>query len=176
MSSPPPEINVLEYDYLLNNSDYLAQAYLATLSTGPLTSSQIVNLILNVPVTIAAFFGNLAVLAAFWMERKTLLKTHFNLFLLNLTIIDFLTASIHMPITTVMNHTNNFWPQGVGACAFVVAVTTLVSVMGLVMTAVIAVDRYWAACWSLHYRCSNTRARALAINAMTWCACLSAFI
>jgi len=147
----------VEYEYLRNVTSYYnyAQAYIRSNSV---TYVQILVMVVYVPTACAAFIGNVVILAAFWIYRKELLKVNFNLFIINLSFIDLLVAVADMPFSTILQYKKNFWPKySKFGCAMILFddwILTLLSMMTLVG---ISIDRYWAACWSQHYRIHNKR-------------------
>jgi len=159
----------VEYEYLYNISEFLAQGYVLFDVLHLVTYNQILYLALYIPTALVAFIGNVVVLTAFLVERKQLLKVNFNLFIVNLSFIDLLVAVADMPFTTVMGFKLSYWPKNdIIACSVILFddwVLTLLSMMTLVG---ISIDRYWAACWSQHYRNHNTRARTLIFIGCIW--------
>jgi len=74
-----------------------------------------------------------------------------------------------IPFTGILGYKKSFWPKNsMFGCSMVLFddwALTLLSMMTLVG---ISIDRYWAACWSQHYRIHNTRARALIFIGSIW--------
>lgn len=116
--------------------------------------------------SVLGVIGNGLVLAAFVTERR-LLRSNFNLFVLNLTAADLCVCGLDLPFQTIVNQMG-YWPFHYVACALLVFCDwgmTFVSILTLVA---ISVDRYWAACWCQSYRIHNTRRRTLICVALIW--------
>jgi len=159
----------VQYKYLYNISEYMAQGYMQIDVLHLVTYNQLLYLILYIPTALVAFIGNIVVLAAFIVDRKQLLKVNFNLLIVNLSFIDLLVCVVDMPFTTTLGYYCNYWPRGnIIACALVLFdywVLTMVSMMTMVC---ISIDRYWEACWSQHYRIHNTKTRTHICIACIW--------
>jgi len=160
------DFDQVEYDYLYNISPYLAHGYL---KVNVINYRPIMYMALFIPTAFVAFIGNVIVLTAFVIDRKQLLKVHFNLFIVNRSIIDLLVAVADMPFTAILGYRRGYWPkQNLFGCSVVLFddwILTLLSMMTLVG---ISIDRYWAECWSQHYRNHNTRAKTLIFIGCIW--------
>jgi len=163
------DFDPVEYEFLYNISEYMAQSYMQIDVLHYVTYDQILYLIFYIPTALVAFIGNVVVLAAFIVDRKQLLKVNFNWFIVNLSFIDLLVSVVDMPFIIAASYHRNFWPRGKTiACAMVLLDDWMLTMVSMITVVGISIDRYWAACWSQHYRIHNTRARTHIFIAGTW--------
>jgi len=163
------DFDPVEYEYLYNISEYMAQGYMQIDVLHLVTYDQLLYLTLYIPTALVAFIGNIIVLAAFIVDRKQLPKVNFNLFIVNLSLIDLLISVVDMPFTLTLGYYSNYWPKGnIIACAMVLFDDWVLTQASLMTIVGISIDRYWAACWSQHYRIHNTRTRTHIFIACIW--------
>jgi len=105
------DFDPVEYEYLYNISEYMAQGYMEIDVLHLVTYDQLLYLILYIPTSLVAFIGNIVVLAALIVDRKQLLKVNFNLFIVNLSFTDLLVSVIDMPFTTAQGYYSSYWPR-----------------------------------------------------------------
>ena len=162
-----PGFDPIEFSVLSDISALLSGTYLASL-TSALTPERLVLLFLYAPTAIVAFFGNLTVLAAFWVERKQLLRVHFNLYIVILTCLDLFLASIDIPLYIVSVYHYYLWPKDEIGCAIQSFIDQHLEPLSVMTVVSISIDRFWAACFSTHYRNHNTRLRMILLLGLMW--------
>ena len=113
---------------------------------------------------LVTFFGNILVLTAFSVEKK--IRTNFNIFILNLAITDvFISGTMTL---CAVQLTTGYWPLSQTLCGLWIFCDWGMTFASIFTLVAISIDRYWAVCWSLHYRTHNTRARIVLIVILIW--------
>lgn len=110
-------------------------------------------------------FGNSLTLAAIIIDKQ--LQTVFNLYIVNLAITDISVAFSGVPMWMILEFFG-YWPLGNSVCGLFIAVDAAVSYVSSITLVVIAVDRYWAVRWSLHYRNHHGKGKCLLMILFTW--------
>lgn len=129
------------------------------------TAEEIVLQIALLILFLIIVFGNGLTLAAIIAEKR--LKTVFNLYIVNLAITDLSVAFSGILMWMILEFFG-YWPLGNSACALFLAVDGAVTYVSSFTLVVMAVDRYWAVRWSLHYRNHQGKGRCLVMILFTW--------
>ena len=127
--------------------------------------------ILSISLFLTAFItllGNGLVMITFFMDKR-LLKSNFNIFLFNLTVTDISVSVTAIPFYG-LRYFLGFWPMDLGPylCSFWMFCDWGMTFASVYTLVAISVDRYWAVCWSHHYRAHNTKRRITIMVAMIW--------
>lgn len=118
-------------------------------------------------VVILTSLGNLVVILAFVLEKSLTYNNHFNYYIINLAVTDFLVAASAMSFYTV-DVLLGYWPFGEFMCGIWIFCDygmTFASVFTLVA---ISADRYWSVSWAVHYRLHNTKKKTFGAILSTW--------
>ncbi len=121
--------------------------------------------IMLVITAILTFLGNVLVLLSFLVEKK--LRSNFNLYILNLAVTDVLISVTAIPFY-IVSYTLNYWPLGQIVCGLWIFCDWGMTFASMYTLVAISIDRYWASCWSIHYRTHNTRRRTISIILLVW--------
>ncbi|XP_070554714.1 5-hydroxytryptamine receptor 1D-like [Ptychodera flava] len=127
--------------------------------------------------SVTAILGNLTVILVVALTKK--LHTIASLFLINLSISDFLVGAITMPFIAD-NVVNEKFVHGEICCQILAFLTVLCFINSVISLVAIAMDRYSAIINCLYYASSEHRRRAIAILVWTWlqalvCSCCPVF-
>ena len=117
-------------------------------------------------VAVVTFLGNGLVLVTFFLDKR-LLKSNFNMFLINLTLTDITISLTAIPFFGV-NYFFGYWPFGKHLCTFWIFCDWGMTFASVYTLLAISLDRYWAVCRSHHYRAHNTRRRTIGVIAAVW--------
>ncbi|XP_071944882.1 histamine H3 receptor-like [Antedon mediterranea] len=115
-------------------------------------------------------FGNSLVILAFITE-KSLRSNPTDLFILNLSVADFLVGAFSFPLYTLWLMFG-YWPFGEGVCKMWLIIdytACAVSVCGIIL---ISLDRYWMLKMKLKYRQFQTTKRVTVMIITTWIICI----
>ena len=82
-------------------------------------------------------------------------------------ITDLLVSLTAMPFYTI-NYAMCYWPFGEALCWMWIFMDWGMTFASIFTLVAISIDRYWAACWSSHYRNHNSRNRTLISIALIW--------
>ena len=115
---------------------------------------------------VVTFLGNGLVLLTFFMDKR-LLRSNFNVFLINLTFTDISVSITAIPLYAV-DYLYGFWPFNDRLCSVWIFCDWGMTFASVYTLLAISVDRYWAVCWSHHYRAHNTRKMTFSIVAAIW--------
>ncbi|XP_071944887.1 histamine H3 receptor-like [Antedon mediterranea] len=121
-------------------------------------------------LSIVTVLGNGLVIFALTTE-KSLRSNPANLFILNLSIVDFLTGAFSFPLNTLWLMFD-YWPFGEGVCKMWLIIdytACAVSVCGIIL---ISLDRYWMLKLKLKYRQFQTTTRVTVMILVSWAAVL----
>ncbi|XP_071944434.1 histamine H3 receptor-like [Antedon mediterranea] len=117
-------------------------------------------------LSVVTVFGNSLVILAFITE-KSLRSNPAYLFILNLSIADFLTGAFSFPLNTLWLMFD-YWPFGEGVCKMWLIIdytACAVSVCGIIL---ISLDRYWMLKLKLKYRQFQTTKRVTVMILVSW--------
>jgi len=170
MSTIVPNITSFSAEFdPLGTTSYNTSAHRTTTTTTTTMDVSICVWLLSVSLfltIVATFLGNGLVIVTFLLDRR-LLRSNFNVFLFNLTFTDISVSITAIPLYTV-DYLYGYWPFSRYLCNFWIFCDWGMTFASVYTLLAISVDRYWAVCWSHHYRAHNTRRTTLFIVATIW--------
>ncbi|XP_071944884.1 5-hydroxytryptamine receptor 1B-like [Antedon mediterranea] len=121
-------------------------------------------------LSVVTVFGNSLVILAFITEKSLRLNPA-NLFILNLSVADFLIGAFSFPLNTLWLMFG-YWPFGEGVCKMLLIIDYTacgISVCGIIL---ISLDRYWMLKLKLKYLQFQTTKRVTIMILVSWAAVL----
>lgn len=131
---------------------------------GSVTTRTLVMVAALIIIAVVTFGGNAVVLLSFALEKK--MRTKFNMFIFNLALTDIivsLTTSFY-----AMDLLFGCWPFSELLCGVWIFFDWGMTFLSIFTLMAVSLDRYWAACYSVHYRANNTRCKNVVILSLTW--------
>lgn len=125
---------------------------------------EIVGYCAEIPIAIAAIFGNILVCWAVYYNPR--LRSVTNYFIVSLAVADFLVGSLAIPFalaTNARHPKNNFF-----ACLFMNSWVVILTQSSILSLLAIALDRYFAVVSPFKYRRIATARKASGVIVMTW--------
>ncbi|XP_055340761.1 probable G-protein coupled receptor No18 [Paramacrobiotus metropolitanus] len=121
--------------------------------------------ILSLIETVACLFLNGLALLVFVKEAH--LRVHFNIYLINLALANFVYFAVEGPLDLI-NHTVSVWYLGWNWCTVYMYGLWVVSLVQFLTHPLIALNRLWAIALPVHYRQNHTTRTALVCCLGTW--------
>ncbi|CAH8559559.1 unnamed protein product [Schistosoma bovis] len=126
-----------------------------------------IKVILYTLIIISALFGNALVFIAY-IKYKQLRSIHTNLFLVSLSIADFLVALLVMPLNAIMSLLNYKWIFGQLLCHIYNATDVLFTTSSILHLCCISMDRYIAIIYPLNYEKRMSKKYIIILLCIIW--------
>ncbi|CAI2729333.1 unnamed protein product [Schistosoma spindalis] len=126
-----------------------------------------IKIILYSLIIISALFGNGLVFISY-IKYKQLRMIHTNIFILSLSIADFIVALFVMPLNAIMSLLNYKWIFGKFLCNFYNATDVLFSTSSILHLCCISMERYIAILYPLNYQKKMSKKYIILLLCIIW--------